>query len=397
MDVGMMMIYSSYGWEERSDGQMWEEELRLAEIAADSGFDCLWSAEHHFNDYSFVPDNLQLMTHLAARHPDINVGTAAVILPWHNPLRVAENAAVLDLLSGGRLRLGFGRGLARREFEAFGMSMDESRERFDEAAPMIVDALNTGFIEGDGKYYKQARTEIRPRPQHSFDGRIYAVAASDESVLSAAKLGAHIIMFADRPWEMRMLGIERGRALHREFHGTEPPNLLLTEFAICGTDLEQTENEARQYQGKFVESNSLPLRVSWRPLQVCKGLQRLPAEGGHGARGWTRWRGRRLHEGCQLGHTRQDTAGTGRAQGDCGRLRVECRVPLWRHTAGHCGAESEAVCEGSAAGAEGVVVWVLKRDGTASMGTSFSVRQPSPPQCYDAPTCTRIPSGTGTH
>ena len=255
MDVGMMMIYSSYGWEEGSDGQMWEEELRLAEIAADSGFDCLWSAEHHFNDYSFVPDNLQLMTHLAARHPDIDVGTAAVILPWHNPLRVAENAAVLDLLSGGRLRLGFGRGLARREFEAFGMSMDESREGFDEAAPMIVDALNTGFIEGNGKYYQQERAEIRPRPQHSFDGRIYAVAASDESVISAAKLGAHIIMFADRPWEMRMPGIERGRALHREFHGTEPPNLLLTEFAICGTDLAQTEEEARQYQGKFVESN----------------------------------------------------------------------------------------------------------------------------------------------
>ena len=255
MDVGMMMIFSSYGWENGSDGQMWEEELRLAEMAADSGFDCLWSAEHHFNDYSFVPDNLQLMTHVAARHPDIDVGTAAVILPWHNPLRVAENAAVLDLLSGGRLRLGFGRGLARREFATFGISMDESRERFDEAAPMIVDALKTGVIEGDGKFYKQERTEIRPRPQHSFDGRIYAVAASDDSVLSAAKLGAHIIMFADRPWEMRMPGIERGRALHREFHGTEPPALMMTEFVVCGTDLAQCEEEARQYQGKFVESN----------------------------------------------------------------------------------------------------------------------------------------------
>ena len=255
MDVGMMMLFSSYGWDDGSDGQMWEEDLRLAEIAADAGFDCLWSAEHHFNDYSFVPDNIQLMTHLAARHPDIDVGTAAVILPWHNPLRVAENAAVLDLLSGGRLRLGFGRGLARREFEAFGMSMDESRERFDEAALMIVEALNTGFIEGNGKYYQQPRTEIRPRPQHSFDGRIYAVAASDESVLSAARLGAHIVMFADRPWEMRMPGIERGRALHREFHGTEPPTLMLTEFAICGNDLAQCEEESRQYHGKFLESN----------------------------------------------------------------------------------------------------------------------------------------------
>ncbi len=255
MDIGMMMVFSSYGWEEGSDGQMWEEELRLAEIAADSGFDTLWSAEHHFNDYSFVPDNLQLMTHMAAKHPNIDVGTAAVILPWHNPLRVAENAAVLDMLSGGRLRLGLGRGLARREFETFGISMDESRDRFDEAAPMIVEALRTGFIEGNGTYYKQPRTEIRPRPQHSFDGRIYAVAASDESVLSAAKLGAHIVMFADRPWEMRMPGIERGRALHREFHGTEPPTLMLTEFVVCGADMAQCEEEARQYQGKFVESN----------------------------------------------------------------------------------------------------------------------------------------------
>ena len=255
MDVGMMLIFSSYGWEDGSDGQMWEEELRLAEIAADSGFDCLWSAEHHFNDYSFVPDNIQVMTHLAAKYPDIDVGTAAVILPWHDPLRVAENAAVLDLLSNGRFRLGFGRGLARREFETFRLSMDESRGRFDEAAPMIVEALKTGFIEGDGTYYKQPRTEIRPRPQHSFDGRIYAVASSEDSVVSAAKLGAHIIMFAARPWEMRLPTIERGRALHREFHGTEPPPVMLTEFVICGTDIAQSEEEARQYQGKFVESN----------------------------------------------------------------------------------------------------------------------------------------------
>lgn len=255
MDVGMMMIYASYGWDDCPDGRVWEEELRLAGLAADLGFDCLWSAEHHFNDYSFVPDNLHLMTWLAARHPHIDVGTAAVILPWHDPLRVAENAAVLDLLSGGRLRLGMGRGLARREFAAFRMSMDESRERFDEAAPMIISALKTGFIEGDGKFYKQPRVEIRPRPQRSFDGRIYAVASSEDSVNSAAKLGAHMVMFADRPWEMRLPVIERGRELHRQYHGTEPPTLMMTEFVICGENLAQCEEEALRYQGKFVESN----------------------------------------------------------------------------------------------------------------------------------------------
>ena len=271
MDVGMMMIFSIYGWEEGTDGQMWEEELRLAEIAADLGFDCLWSAEHHFNDYSFAPDNLQVMTHLAAKYPNIDVGTAAVILPWHDPIRVAENAAVLDLLSNGRLRLGFGRGLARREFEAFRLNMDESRVRFDEAAPMIVDALQTGFIEGDGLYYKQPRTEIRPRPQHSFDGRIYAVASSEESVISAAKLGAHVIMFADRPWEMRLPAIERFRDLHRKYHGTEPPHVMLTDFVICGTDLEQCEQEAKEYQGKFVESNFYHYEFLGEHFQTVKG------------------------------------------------------------------------------------------------------------------------------
>ncbi|HYX01069.1 MAG TPA: LLM class flavin-dependent oxidoreductase [Reyranella sp.] len=255
MDVGMMMVFASYGWENCPDDRVWDEEIRLARLAADLGFDSLWSAEHHFNDYSFVPDNIHLMTYLTALCPGIDVGTAAVILPWHDPLRVAENAAVLDMLSKGRLRLGLGRGLARREFAAFRKNMDESRERFDEAAPMIVNALKTGFIEGNGRFYPQPRTEIRPRPKHSFDGRVYAVASSEDSVESAAKLGAHIVMFADRPWEMRAPGIERGRELHRKYHGSEPPTIMLTEFCVCGTNLAETEEEARRYQGKFVESN----------------------------------------------------------------------------------------------------------------------------------------------
>jgi alkanesulfonate monooxygenase SsuD/methylene tetrahydromethanopterin reductase-like flavin-dependent oxidoreductase (luciferase family) len=255
MDVGNMMLFSNYGWENCPDKQVWDEEIRLAQMAADLGFDCLWSAEHHFNDYSFVPDNVQLMTYLTALCPGIDVGTAAVILPWHDPLRVAENVSVLDMLSKGRLRFGMGRGLARREFNAFRISMDESRGRFDEAAPMIVNALKTGFIEGDGKFYKQPRTELRPRPQSDFEGRIYAVASSEDSVVSAAKLGAKVIMFADRPWEMRMPVLDKWRELHRQNHGTEAPSLMMTEFVVCGSDEATLEQEAYTYQGKFVESN----------------------------------------------------------------------------------------------------------------------------------------------
>jgi alkanesulfonate monooxygenase SsuD/methylene tetrahydromethanopterin reductase-like flavin-dependent oxidoreductase (luciferase family) len=255
MDVGMMMIFAAYGWEAISDDQVWDEELRLARQAADLGFDVLWSAEHHFFDYSFCPDNLQLMTYLAGVCPNVDLGTAAVILPWHDPLRVAEQAAMLDLLCKGRLRLGLGRGLARREFAAFRGTMNESRERFDEAAPMIVDALRTGFMEGNGKHYKQPRIELRPRPKYSFADRIYAVASSEDSVEAAARLGAHMVMFSDRPWPMRLPAIQRNRDLFRKFHGTEAPPMLIADFCICWPDADEAEALARRHMGSFVQSN----------------------------------------------------------------------------------------------------------------------------------------------
>lgn len=255
MDVGMMMLFASYGWDSIGDDKVWDEEIRLARLAADSGFDVLWSAEHHFFDYSFCPDNVQVLTYLAALCRNIDLGTAAVIVPWHDPLRVAEQASVLDYFCKGRLRLGLGRGLARREFTGFRGTMNESRERFDEAAPMIVRALRDGFMEGHGKHYPQPRVDIRPRPKYSFDNRIYAVASSEDSVESAARLGAHMVMFSDRPWPMRLPAIERNRVLHQQFHGKRAPAMMITDFCVCGPDLAESEKGARRYMGKFVESN----------------------------------------------------------------------------------------------------------------------------------------------
>jgi alkanesulfonate monooxygenase SsuD/methylene tetrahydromethanopterin reductase-like flavin-dependent oxidoreductase (luciferase family) len=271
MDVGLQMVFATYGWTGVSDEQAWDEEVRLARLAADSGFDVLWAVEHHFNDYSFCPDNLQLMAYLAAVCPDVDLGTAAVILPWNDPLRVAERAIVVDMLSKGRLRLGMGRGLARREFHAFRGTMDESRERFDEAAAMIVKAMETGFIEGDGKFYKQPRTELRPRPYKSMDNRIYAVASSDDSVVSAAKLNARMVMFADRPWPMRMPAIEKHRQLVKELHGSPPLPPLLADFCVCTPTMDGAEEMARLYMGKFVESNFYHYELLGEHFSTVKG------------------------------------------------------------------------------------------------------------------------------
>jgi alkanesulfonate monooxygenase SsuD/methylene tetrahydromethanopterin reductase-like flavin-dependent oxidoreductase (luciferase family) len=120
---------------------------------------------------------------------------------------------------------------------------------------MIVDALRTGWMEGNGKHYRQPRVEIRPRPEHSFDGRIYAVASSEDSVDSAARLGAHMVMFSDRPWQMRLPAIELNRTLHRKYHGRPAPAMMITDFCICAPTLDEAEQLARQHMGKFVESN----------------------------------------------------------------------------------------------------------------------------------------------
>src|SRR5258707_5326745 len=148
MDVGIQMVLTTYGWQGMSDDQAWDAEIRLARVADELGFDALWAVEHHFNDYSFCPDNLQLMAYLAALCPNIDLGTAAVILPWNDPLRVAEKAIVLDMLSKGRLRLRLGRGLAPPEFAAFPHTMGKSRPRVDASSAINLAALGTGRTVG---------------------------------------------------------------------------------------------------------------------------------------------------------------------------------------------------------------------------------------------------------
>jgi alkanesulfonate monooxygenase SsuD/methylene tetrahydromethanopterin reductase-like flavin-dependent oxidoreductase (luciferase family) len=193
MKTGYMLAMQN-SHEGMSDAEMIRNELRIAEQAEEFGFNVIWCAEHHFDHYSIAPDNFQLLTWLAARTKKIQLGTAAVILPWNDPLRLAEKASVLDAVSEGRFVLGLGRGLARMEYQAFGIAMHEARDRFDESARMIVNALETGFIEGTGPYYPQRRTEIRPRPLYSFKDKLYSVAMSPDSITAAAQLGAHDVL-----------------------------------------------------------------------------------------------------------------------------------------------------------------------------------------------------------
>jgi alkanesulfonate monooxygenase SsuD/methylene tetrahydromethanopterin reductase-like flavin-dependent oxidoreductase (luciferase family) len=258
MDVGLQLLFASYGWEGIRDSEVIDEELRQARLADELGFDVVWSVEHHFFDYSFCPDNTQLLAWLTGVTRNVDVGTAAIILPWNDPLRVAEKIALLDHLAHGRLRVGIGRGLSRREFAAFGghrgIEMSQSRERFDEAAEMILAALRTGFIEGSGKFYSQPRIEIRPRPERPFEDRLYAVASSEDSIESAARIKATMVMFADRSWEHRLPSVEKHRERFRALHGTSAPPPLTCDFCVCLPSHEEAKDIATRHMGIYLDS-----------------------------------------------------------------------------------------------------------------------------------------------
>lgn len=247
MHVGLIQVMQSWGFEGMSDAQVYDEELRMGVDADAQGYDSVWVVEHHFEDYSFCPDNFVYLAHLAAKTERIKLATGACIVPWNaQPLRVAEKAALLDQLSGGRVILGLGRGLSRREFEQFGIDMEESRGRFDEAAPMIVNALESGVMEAhDGEFFKQPRAVIRPKPTRTFKDRLTQVAMSPESGEEAARLGAQMMAFNYKPLEVQKQEFEEYKKQYIEHHNSNPRPLLLTDMVVCDTDSARADENSK--------------------------------------------------------------------------------------------------------------------------------------------------------
>jgi alkanesulfonate monooxygenase SsuD/methylene tetrahydromethanopterin reductase-like flavin-dependent oxidoreductase (luciferase family) len=272
MDVGMFLLFQN-AHPGLSDDDFYRQEIRLAERAEPLGFDSLWSVEHHFFDYALCPDNLQFLSYMASRTRTLKLGTGAVILPWNQPIRVAEKVAMLDNLSGGRVLFGMGRGLARREYEGFGVDMGEARGRFDEAARMIVAALEQGSMEGNGPHYPQARRELRPRPARSFRGRTYAVAMSADSVPICAEIGARMMFFSQLPIEKHVGAVDVYRGLYRQHHGVDAPPPVTVDFVYCDRDAGRAEEMARRHIGAYQVAVSAHYELAGEHFAEKKGYE----------------------------------------------------------------------------------------------------------------------------
>src|ERR1700683_1647930 len=187
MHVGYGAVFQNPN-NQMSDRDVWKNAIRLAEMAEPLGFDSVWGGEPHFDDYTMCPDVVQFLTYMAGRTKNAKLGSMVVVLPWHDPIRVAEQISMLDHVSNGRMIFGMGRGLARIEYDGFRIPQDEGRNLFIEHAELIIKGLETGVMEG-GKHTNQPRREIRPFPFKSFKNRTYAAAGWPEAVPLMARRG----------------------------------------------------------------------------------------------------------------------------------------------------------------------------------------------------------------
>jgi alkanesulfonate monooxygenase SsuD/methylene tetrahydromethanopterin reductase-like flavin-dependent oxidoreductase (luciferase family) len=272
MRVGYTTIFQGSG-NPSDDQRVYTDELRLCDLAEPLGFEAIWATEHHFTSYTMCPDPVQFLSYMAGRTKNILLGSGAVIMPWHDPVRVAEQVTVLDLMSNGRFIFGMGRGLGRIEFEGLRIPMDESRARFVESAEIVMRALETGVLEADGQYYQIPRRDLRPRPVKSFRSRLYAAAVSPESVRIMADVGAGILINPQKDWQEVAADMRTYRAQFRELKGTEAPAPLVTGWVVCDKDGKKAKDLAQQYIGAYYESVMSHYELGGRHFESTQGYE----------------------------------------------------------------------------------------------------------------------------
>src|SRR2546426_1325314 len=177
----------------RSSQEIYARGVEVAQTAEALGFRSVWLAEHHFSTYGYLSRPAQLATYIAAKTTRLRVGTAVIVVPLHHPLVVAEEIATLDLLSGGRLDVGLGRGYQHYEFERFGLELESGRQRWDEAVDIIMKSFEGGAFSYDGKLFKIPETTVFPQPLQKPHPPIWITAQSPDSLEAAVRRGFNVL------------------------------------------------------------------------------------------------------------------------------------------------------------------------------------------------------------
>jgi alkanesulfonate monooxygenase SsuD/methylene tetrahydromethanopterin reductase-like flavin-dependent oxidoreductase (luciferase family) len=270
MKIGMTLQLTSFGG--KPDLETYQDELSLADMAEGLGFDSIWALDHHFTGYVMSPDPVALLMYVAGRTRRVQLGTAVIVLPWHDPVEVAEKIALLDLVSGGRTIFGFGRGAASIEYAGFRVPMEEARERFVESLMIIRKGLTQESFSYEGKYYKVPEIQIRPRAISHPENRFYASSVSPESAEIMAKLGLGVLIIAQRSWEDTAADYRRycDNALASGYQPRPPIGLF---NVLVADDAHEAEDLAAVHMGAMFDSIDRHYRFSDGHLSSVKGYE----------------------------------------------------------------------------------------------------------------------------
>jgi len=263
MKVGVLQFFS---WPERRVAieTVYERALERIEIMDRGGYDAVWLAEHHFHGFSVCPSVHMMGVQVAARTRRLRIGTAVSLAAFYHPLRLAEEVAFLDVLSGGRVNWGAGRGFDRTEFQAFGVPFDEGVPRFQEAVEIVLRAWTEERLHHHGRYFHFDDLEVLPKPRQKPHPPVWLAASSPEAVGRAAEGGFTIMMDPHSTHRE----IARKRELYRakleasghSFAGRELPMARLLAIARTAKEAETVaRNGARWIVGSYAGAQHQPL------------------------------------------------------------------------------------------------------------------------------------------
>ena len=274
MKFGVLQFFS---WPQRrvSLPTVYERALQRIVIMDKTGYDAVWLAEHHFTSYSVCPSVHMMGLHVASQTQHLRIGTGISLAAFYHPLRLAEEVALLDVLTGGRVNWGAGRGFDPTEFKAFGVPVDESYARFREAVEIVLAAWTTERLNWSGRYWQFENIEVLPKPYQQPHPPTWMAVSSPDSISWAASQGYGIMIgphahYADMA-QKRELYREQLETHGHTIHGRDVPMARL--IAVAPTERE-AEDIARRGAQWMVGSYMNPTKASTASTYIASRRDR---------------------------------------------------------------------------------------------------------------------------
>jgi alkanesulfonate monooxygenase SsuD/methylene tetrahydromethanopterin reductase-like flavin-dependent oxidoreductase (luciferase family) len=261
-----------------SDREIFNQELNLARIADETGFDAVWTIEHHFTPYTMVTNPLQYLTYIAGITKRVDLGTMVVVLPWHNPVRVAEDVNMLDAFLGLKRNIicGVGRGLGRREYAGLGIDQNEARGRFDESLQVLKQLLSTGKCDFDGEFFKIHGLRLRPQPEKDLSANLWCAGGTAETVQIIAKNDVRPLTIPTTSLDISLAGMRRYAAIRRDA-GYAPSHTKLALWTYVAETASEAEKGARHME-EYGDSALRHYELLGTHLKSIKGYEQYGAQ-----------------------------------------------------------------------------------------------------------------------